>query len=308
MNEIIPIVYNSGAYGTYLYYILDTHSNKGENINGENPIFTAAGECIYKRGSGKVMWPEYAIAKWRTFINKSSHRTFFRFHPKTSKDDSILDNINEMLLTVDSLIFLYPDNDTILLNINNIISKKGTGRGNLKDIDNILETIRNNWAECSFISKFEDIPTWVLREYLSLCFFSAWYDEVEFDIRNKLPDSVVVITLSELLYSFNNVLDRLCARFNLEILEKTQVNTIHNKMLSCQEHLKKDAICKNILNHIQTNTFYKWDTLSLLDEAYLQFKLQELGFDIKCYNLNLFPSDTSKLSKLLTPCNSVINV
>ena len=84
MNEIIPIVYNGGAYGTYLYYILDTHSNKGENINGENPIFTATGECAYKRGSGKVIWPEYAIAKWRTFINNPGNKTFFKIHRYSS--------------------------------------------------------------------------------------------------------------------------------------------------------------------------------------------------------------------------------
>ena len=68
------------------------------------------------------------------------------------------------------------------------------------------------------------------------------------------------------------------------------------------KYTQKDIIVDNIVNAIIAGTEYDWGEgkLSLIDESIVQMRLRDLHeLDLKCYNLNVFPTNTTDLKKLL---------
>ena len=87
MKHSTLILYNGGAYGTYLEWVLTTLVSVNEIISpltdiGSSHLFD--GNHIGNPGS----------PKWNKSVNQSTILQFARAHPKVHKDDSIRDKIN----------------------------------------------------------------------------------------------------------------------------------------------------------------------------------------------------------------------
>jgi hypothetical protein len=74
---------------------------------------------------------------------------------------------------------------------------------------------------------------------------------------------------------------------------------IHEKMLTLQQHINKDKVCHDYIEHFTKNKHYTMpEELSLLDEAWIQNKLREKGVEIQCSGLNQFPTTVYDLKKI----------
>ena len=73
---------------------------------------------------------------------------------------------------------------------------------------------------------------------------------------------------------------------------------VHNKMLLLQQNLDSDDICNNIINNFINNEDYPFDNLSIIDEAWIQCELRNIGIEIQCNNLNVFPNTVADLKKI----------
>ena len=66
-----------------------------------------------------------------------------------------------------------------------------------------------------------------------------------------------------------------------------------------QKNLSKVAVIENYVNATIQNINLSLDNLTLFDEAWIQHRLRQNNFVLRCTDLNLFPKYTKELTKLI---------
>lgn len=295
MKHSTLILYNGGAYGTYLEWALTTLTELSTEIS--SPL-TSTGSSHLFEGThiGSPNFPN-----WNRDIKKNKCFQFARAHPKINQNDSIKDNISVALTSFDRIIHCYPDQNSILLNINNSFSKiwKDWFKNRLND-SVFANNLYTNWninpeppAEC--------IPPWIIREILSYNLMPSWQSEVEWFLPNTWQHpKCKFVFISDLLYNFKKVILEIQEFCNLEF--KRDVNELlehHNQMLSLQHYLNQDSLCNNIINAILTSQPLSWNSLPMPSQSWVQWQLRNLGYEIRCDGLDIFPTNSVNLQELL---------
>ena len=106
----IAIVYNGGAYGTYLEWALTTLTTDIPivapfNTNGNSHQFYGNHAC------------DIHTHMWKKVVNKKKSGLFVRLHPKTQQHESLDNNLNQILDVAEKVIYLYPDPNNYHLNL-----------------------------------------------------------------------------------------------------------------------------------------------------------------------------------------------
>ena len=72
-------------------------------------------------------------------------------------------------------------------------------------------------------------------------------------------------------------------------------------MLSLQKFTNHDVLCNQIVNNTVTNTLLDWQhqPLTLVNESWVQWRFRELGYNMACHGLDMFPTNTVQLKELL---------
>jgi uncharacterized protein (DUF736 family) len=292
----IAIVYNGGNYGTYLEWALTT-------LATDIPVvapFNANGNSHKFRGNhaGSLVDPA-----WKKFANKEESFLFVRLHPKTQRHESLDNNLNQILDVAEKIVYLYPDPDSILLNVNNFYSKIWEDWWSEQLLDPVFaNNLYSNWPIQKDIS-VEQIPVWIKREMLSFYLIPAWHAQVEWyhPDRWSHPRCQIVST-NKLLYDFDSTMQRLQEFCNLEFKKNiSDLVPSHNTMLSLQQYLFQDQLCHNIFNSILNNQLFEWENIPLPSQGWLQWQLRKLGYEIRCNGLDMFPTNSVQLKKLLYP-------
>lgn len=289
MIPTIPILFTGGSYGTYLEYILDTYSSYGTNCSGSLP-FDSRGSSHGYRGNH--------IDDWDSYKQSKNYTNFVRWHPKQDHTNANqLPKIYEILEDVSKLILIYPEKKSHVLCINNIFDKyfKSDIQLFLRERGLNINSF-DNWDIQA--RQLKDIPLWIVREYLSMFLVPAFESELDWDIRPDLPSNVHIITVGNLLYNFSHVLEEITNEFDITFNQKAY--DIHSKMLKLQKHLHKHDIIERIVNSVTHGYDYDWrnEQLTILDESIIQYELRSKGIEIKCYQLNIFPTNARDLSSL----------
>ena len=295
MNDLkntIPILFNGGAYGTYLEWALTTLST---DIPVESPI-TDIGNSHKFFGNHLLN-----IDGWREFVKQNQFKKFVRLHPKTKKDQSLDDIIKEILVTTGCVIQVYPDPDSILLNINNSYKKVWSDWWATQfNTDIAPEKIYQNWP-VDRATPITNVPIWVRREFLSFYLMPAWQDQVEWYYPDRCTDSRIYnILIKDLLYNFEDTLLKLQTDCQLSFIKPiSSIMSVHTQMLSAQVSLHQDQICRQIIQSIIDDCYFEWDELPLVSQSWVQWRLRDLNFEIQCDGLDIFPSNSVQLNKLL---------
>jgi hypothetical protein len=292
----VPIVFNSGAYGTYLEWCLTSLCSSNDLISP----FKSHGNSHNYHGVHLLN-----MQGWRQYLEKTDSSDFVRFHPKSDPMHSLEKNLEEILQSVDKVIFLYPDNNSVLLNINNWIDKvyddwwihMWTNHTEFCLDPNLLY---NKWPVDSG-TPIQDIARWIRREFLSMYLVPAWQSQVEwfFPDRWQSPKCKYVFT-KNLLYDFENTITDLVFFLQLNIKKSvSELLPYHEENMKLQKHTNQDRICNQIIESILNDNVITWDTLPLASEAWMQWKLRELGYEIQCHGLDMFPTNSVQLKELL---------
>ena len=296
VQHTVPIIYNPGAYGTYLEYLLDTFTCQGSQhfqglpfnaVTGDSHQFT--GNCLNQ------------MAGWRNYIADQKFSKFVRLHSKLLKDESISHNIHEILSSVNQAILIYPTESTSILNLNNYYYKVFDSWLQTQfDLNNIpVSVLYNNWP-ISEETKISEIPNWIIREFLSLYLVPAWYAQIEWPLSEQLSNpKLLIVRLSDLIHNIIDTVEQICKFCNLElIIDNQQLTDIHQIMLSYQKNLHKDVLCRKIVQYVVNGIEFDYsnETLTLIDESWIQWRLRELGYELQCHELNQFPTSTAQLA------------
>lgn len=288
----IAIAYNGGAYGTYLEWCLTTLSS-----SEELPLpFTDSGSSHAFKGS-----PPINIHDWSNYLESTHRQQFVRLHPKVKSSDSLSTNMDRICSDADSVIYLYPDDDSILLCLNNFYEKVWddwwvANFTNLIDPNKIYE----NWP-VERTTDLGDIPIWIQREFLSFFLMPAWFDQIEWCHIDRWQNSkCCVVTISQLLHHFEDTVARIQNHCNISFArDVSTIKSAHQQNLSLQKHLHKDQLCHQILDAVTNNRDLTWNRLTLVDESWLQWSLRNRGLEIRCDGLDTFPTNSLHLQKLL---------
>ena len=298
-NDITAIIFNGGAYGTYLEWVLTT-------LTTEIPIsppFERDGNS-HKFSGNQFSEEHLTESGWYNFINDKRNKSFVRVHPKNKKEERLSDNLNLIVDSVKYSIYLYPDKNSVLLSVNNFYLKIWNDWWTTRLTDPVFY---NNLYDNFPVSKdvpIAEIPIWIKREILSFNLMPSWFDQTEWYHPDTWSHPRCQLILSnELLYDFKNTILKIKDFCNLKFKKSIDdMIPYHNTMLSLQKSLNQDQLCNQIIDSILNNELFDWadQELPLPSQSWIQWQLRNLGYEIKCYNLEIFPTNTIHLRNLLT--------
>lgn len=292
-KDTTVIAYGPGLYGTYLAWCLTTLTT---STSIQEP-FTAIGNSHKFRG---VILK--TIEDWDHYINSEIQHPFVRLHPKTRKDQK-LDNLLTCLnKTAKSVIHLYPERDAVVFYINNYTTKTHPSwwLHQLEDKHINSDLLYSNWP-IDNSTAINQIPRWIQREFLSFYLMPAWFDQLEWYHPDRWQHpKVLVVTPKKLFFDFESTLLDIQQHCNLEFVRPiSDLAPYNEKNLALQVNIGQDELCANILDAVQTKTYFEWESLPLASEVWIQWQLRNLGFEIQCHGLDKFPTNSVYLTELL---------
>ncbi len=250
-------------------------------------------------------------------------------HPICEKDDNIIENLTKISENFRNIIHIVPTvNKSFLYALTNAQVKISIGAvvpGRKKEIANsprdlttLLYEVNKEKYFSTYISKdFKDnmnqwqtndegeLDPWALREFYSFYIYPAFYAQNRLDDVKAIQDinNVHVIHTEDFL-SWETFLTMLIdVKQHCELLTPRlgEMEEIWNEWIVLQEHKNKDQIVLEIINNILADRKFDWadKNLTIYDEAMIQYYLRKKNIEIRCNELNVFPTNINDLKELL---------
>jgi hypothetical protein len=146
-------------------------------------------------------------------------------------------------------------------------------------------------------SHWSELETWELREWFSI-FYPDWLQEW-IDSKNSIGDSFLSISNTDFLYNTKHELYKIFDHCGLTPQQNNIDNFIkmwHNKQ---KYIIKQQEFCNHVANNTINNKYQSWHKINFIQEAVIQKNLRDKGYEMRCWNLNQFPSNTEQLHNLL---------
>ena len=303
---MIAIVYNGGAYGRYLEWVLTTLTT---NIPIQAPFTSVGNSHNFPGNHANIIGSDV----WNTFLNNKKRGSVVGVHPKHTQDEKISTNLNLIIDSVEYGIYLYPDRNSVLLNVNNFYSKVWENWWIKRLRDPVFYNNLFDNFPISKDTKISDIPVWIKREILSFNLMPSWFEQVEWYHPDTWTHSrCQLVLINELLYDFKNTICKLQKFCNLDFKKSVDdMIPYHTEMMSLQKWTTQDQLCNKIIDSITSNQLFDWSDqeLPLPSQSWIQWQLRNLGYEIKCHGLDIFPTNATQLLDLLTTqnTNAIIN-
>jgi hypothetical protein len=129
----------------------------------------------------------------------------------------------------------------------------------------------------------------------------SWFDQIEWEHHATWsnPKSITVY-LNELIYDFEKTILKIQKFCKLDFKKPIKnLIPIHYTMLSLQSFLGQDQLCHKFLAHTLNDHNMDLVDIPLPSQAWLQWQLRNLGFEIRCSGLDTFPTNSIQLKELL---------
>ena len=286
----VAIAYPPGAYGTYLEWCLTTLTSQEKIVT---PFSTNGSSHKFIGNS---------LSSYQEFVNLTQSANFARFIPKTTKEESLSKNLTSVCEHASAVIHLYPDKNSSLLCINNSYSKIYSDWWEHHFTKNYIDStvIYKNWP-VDHSTDIKDTPKWIKREFLSFYLMPQWLDMVEWYHPNTWQHKKChVVTVGQLLYNFEETLSQIKKFCGLDYVRPiSDLADYHKQNLQNQKDLNADNLCNQIINSVIEQTEFHWGEISLINESWVQWQLRNLGYEIQCYELDNFPTNSVHLKELL---------
>lgn len=111
-------------------------------------------------------------------------------------------------------------------------------------------------------------------------------------------DNILTVHLSDLRDDFQHTLKTISQFAGIDTVDQT-LTMITEQWNQTQIYKNSDIKIKQIINSLLLDQQIEWTELTLFEQAFIQYYLMELGYEIKCYKLDEFPSNSIDLKKLL---------
>lgn len=326
-KSINLIYYAAGCYGTFVEWLCTYFLGEETELP-----FTNTGSS--HNFHGNFLFPQPELDK---FISSLSDIKFARCHPNLFKPINLTSYFNSSSyydICVKDLSFietrfaktlvLYPTVSSALWVENNydqkcVITEEDfdlffTPLGYNKNFyqslflsgdEKIRYALKNEVdLKCTLMwgkNSVDDLDKWELRELMSYYWFDRKSDYLT--CWDKLAQTYANIKFMPMDLLKNNPTKFFteCLNYLGVFPDQEKLSQIIKQWLPKQEHIYKDELVHKIVNSVLTKEDYNWDnqSLTMLDEAFIQKLLGDNNIKIKCYNLDKFPTNTKDFLTLL---------
>lgn len=150
-------------------------------------------------------------------------------------------------------------------------------------------------------SNFESMRRWEFREWFSI----AWKGIVkDWAIGSKSDPTWLVLDNGEFIDQLPDHMRLIFAHCDLPWPQGLD-QWLHDYRDSQQYIIEEFALIDKICNNIQNQQNFCWNELNVIAESLIQSKLRDLGYEIRCQDLDQFPTNVATLSNLLYPVEAI---
>ena len=324
MNDRVAIYYHPGNYGTFVEWCLNYFSDPLCKIDLP---FNESGNA-HKFNKHTVVASDKMFQEALRNDNK-----FVRLHPGSTSYESkkllftptqaancyrqelkLLEKHFNYIIVIhchtENMLW-YNNNVTKCFDEKNDINVNHIEQNNIQDFQgvfskNLNEHILFRLKESSkhlvkhwHKNSIHDMEIWELREFLSLYLHEEWINvHQNLSILNKEFPNVVFLEIGQLRDRFAETIISLLKSINLKQI-RHDIDYVFKNWINLQQFKNRDLEVRDIVNCVINNKDSSWHQLSIIDEATIQRQLRNNGWEIQCFNLNIFPTSTETLKPLL---------
>jgi hypothetical protein len=163
-------------------------------------------------------------------------------------------------------------------------------------IDTVLKDKHTQW-DATYTS-VNDMQIFEKREALS---FHMDTLSSYLKIQENIFKDCLYITADNILYDFKNTILKIINYYELTIDDSEDINSFYREWFSKQKYILNEFDTINsILDSINDlREEFEWKPLSIAGEAIIQSRLRKQGMEIACYNLDVFPTNTTSLKEFI---------
>ena len=291
------IIYPPGGYGTFVEWCLHYFTEQIPvdllpfQKDGSSHTFRSRGHPIGIPGFESTQ--EY-YAGDKNYVIARTHAT--EDPVSLIPNYTVQQYIDRLTAYTHKFVIMNTGSNSRLLVLNNMLTKTDS------DLQSrIIDDFREQFGAGKVV------PIWQLREM-----YSYWFDRnTQFAVNAYAPvnyPSVVNVLIRSLADNFQPTIKSMFEQLGLTMHRQDQLELIEKNWRSLQRYLNIDALCKEIIDSTVENRLFNWSAynLALHDEGYIQWQLRDLHkLDLLCYNLDVFPTNSADLRKLLINANSI---
>ena len=290
MKSTIVIAYPPGGFGTYVNWLLDTLCSDARIIEP----FTANGTSHNFKIPAMT-----SMDCWEKYLTGSAEYDFVRIHPKTTKEEKVGASLNRMAETSRHVINLYPSRQDYLWAVNNQYFKVWKSSWEALSTYVSKEELYVNWPISPDVPP-EKIPHWIIREFLSLSYFTMWEDQLDWYLPDYYQNSnVTTLYLNEIFADYQTFIDKIKKSCGLEFKrDPLDLEPYHKKNKTLQKYMIQDQLSSQYLEAVlECKDFNLPSELTIVSQAWIQKSLRENGLEIRCHGLDQWPNSSLQLEK-----------
>jgi hypothetical protein len=293
---MIHIFFVPGMFVSTIEYVLRCYTEEYESIDAE--VLADGSMHSYQRQAHHLNLN--AMDEFFKGHQESNSITASQYPYQTANLPEILERYQLYRSAKDKSILLYASNKSSAeLNMLFQYYKLATGSVNQGlhiFCDNNSHNIVN-WNKD--YTHWSQMQSWEWREWFSL-FYSEWLQEW-IESKNQVDNDFFLIANTEMIDNTEHCLRNIITFCGLT--EKPGLTKFAQHWRSKQQYIVDEF---ELLNDIILSTFntkmLTWPPISIISEAILQKRLREIGYEIRCNGLNIFPTDSETLYNLLEKC------
>jgi len=270
---MIKICFPQGCYGSYLSRCLYNYTNLRETELDQFD-FDDAGSSHNHRDSLKI---DHKIK-----IDHLNHKISFTH--------------------LDTTVAILPCDGHRLDYFNNQFSKQSHSQI-IKYLDLVLgkelieSKLRQGWNYNGPVDEL--IPVWILREFISLWITDCFDDAYSVENYQQVPHTIS-ITTRDIFLDFLNTIFKICNAVGLTVeFQDSIMLQNHLKFLNAQKYHGSQSRCEQWCHNVIQGSSALNPCKTILDEAYVQYYLNQQGFKIQCDGLNVLPAISTKLTEII---------
>lgn len=179
------------------------------------------------------------------------------------------------------------------------------GDDRIKHIISTMPEMTNTFAQWGH-QTIDEFDQWDLRELLSYYYYDVlandrYLSPSEESVLSQDFPNIKFIRLDSLRDNFYATIIEILNYFEIPTDKTQDIHSIYESWLPLQKHINKDNQIKLIVDAVVNRIPLDWSrwNISLFDEFIIQRILRDQGISIKCFGLNVFPTDTNTMINLI---------
>ena len=148
-------------------------------------------------------------------------------------------------------------------------------------------------------TSWQEMQEWELREWMSI-FYPQWILEWVDSKDVKFNCDPFLVSSIDILTNLKSTFLKISEYLGLTVINKKELTQFCNKWTKAQQYIIDEyKSIELIVNNTLSNKDYDWPILNIIAESIIQKRLRDAGYELKCYNLNRFPTNSKTLANLL---------